>query len=201
MKTIHDLVPNDQGRRDLMLARAYAINEYVLLEEALAALYTMLIAGRDIASVTWSFHRLSTIDRIKALKDLGKTFAPQAMDPFGNSVVEAVQKLAKGRNFIVHSHQITGAVSIDLASGRRTAEYQNFLVSPGIAFDLPSESKYFLPDVLSFARQVAFHQRHVLALHHLILGHCLPGWEEIVKQKYCAAPEKDNPAYKVWKEI
>lgn len=184
-----------------MLARAYAINEYVLLEEALAGLYTMLLGSGEIVSVTWSFHKLSTSDRIKALLDLGERRTPQAMNPFGNSVIETVQKLAKRRNFIVHSHQIAGAISIDLASGSKTPEYKNFLVSPGIAFDLPSETKYFLHDVLNFARQTAFHKQHVLALHHLILGVCLPGWEDIVQQKYCAEPKQNHPAYKIWKEI
>lgn len=198
MKTINDLIPEDQGAYDLMLARAYSINEYVLLEEALASLYSALLGGGELESVVWSFHKLSTRDRVTVLEDLWKKRADQRTERFGTSVIRHVEGLARQRNFIVHSHQVAGAVAIDLATGKRSKEFKTFLLSPGLVFDLPGEKKYFLPDVLRFARQVAFHRQHVTVLHHLLLGQCLPEWKEIVTQKYCSDPLPGQPAFEIW---
>ncbi|WP_157257254.1 hypothetical protein [Methyloversatilis discipulorum] len=196
MKSIDELVPDDKDYRALMLARAYAINSYVRVEHDLASLYQVLALG-DLEASHWAFFKLSSRHRFDALRLLGEKRDPQVMEPFGRSLLAAGESLVDSRNFIVHSSQIIGAESLDLATGRRK-RFENFLHAPGYLNDLGSERKLFLHDVLEFIRRINYYDRVLRVLSMHFHGHTLDEWAGILSTKFVWVPAKDHPAHPLY---
>lgn len=196
MKSIDELVPNHKDYRALMLARAYAINSFVTVERDLASLYQALALG-DLEASHWAFFKLSSRHRFDALRLLGEKRDPKVMDPFGYSLLTAAEGLTKSRNFIVHSSQIGGAESVDLATGRRK-RFEHFLQAPSYLSDLASEQKLFLHDVLEFIRRVKYYVRVLKVLSMHFHGYIPPEWAGILTAKFVWVPPEDHPAYQMY---
>lgn len=196
MKSIDELVPDDKSYKDLMLARAYAINKFVQVERDLASLYQVLTRG-DLEAAHWAFFKLSSRHRFETLKLLGEKRDAQVMESFGRSLLIAGESLVDSRNFIVHASQIGGAESVDLATGRRL-KFEHFLQAPSYMSDLAAERKYFLHDVLDFIRRTTYYLSNLLVLNMHFHGHTLAESTGILSVKFVWMPKEDHPAYQLF---
>lgn len=196
MKSIDELVPNDKDYRDLMLARAFAINSFVTVERDLASLYQVLALG-DLEASHWAFFKLPSRHRIDAIILLGKKRDPKVMEPFGDSLITSAESLTKSRNFIVHSSQIGGAESVNLATGKRL-RFEHFLQAPSYLSDLASEQKLFLHDVLEFIRRVKYYVRVLRVLSMHFHGYIPPEWAGILTERFVWVPQEGHPAYQMY---
>jgi hypothetical protein len=198
MKTIDQLVAPDKQYNDLMLARGYAINGFVQLESSLAGLYQGLAGGDALAS-HWAFFKLTSQHRFEALLQLGKRRDANAMNPFGESLLQACARLTTARNFIVHAQHIRGAMQKDVRTGQEK-RLDNFLSAPGFMFDLETEKKYVLSDVMDFIVRTQFARENVTLLDCRFRGITREEWSDILTTKFEWLPPTGHPAHSMWKE-
>ena len=76
----------------------------------------------------------------------------------------------------------------------------NFLSAPGFMFDLETEKKYVLSDVMDFIVRTQFARENVTLLDCRFRGITREEWSDILTTKFEWLPPTGHPAHSMWKE-
>ncbi len=191
-----ELLPADQGVRELTLARGVAVKEYVYLEGSLANWYGFM-SRSDPAKSAMAFFDLSNRARIETLQTLVKANSAGNLLVYSESLIADIEKLTLMRNAIVHGKQIAAASEVSLGSGsEKPKTWENFLLSPDHFGTVGSAKRLSSHDLVAAARRFAYCSSCVGAVSHHMMGGPLPDAQRaLFDAPHVKIPTDSHPFY------